>query len=203
MFGTSFFAGDAIVFDPASQHRLVGLGKGNVLHTGDAVTYQSAAGAADNIGGLDDGAAYYVIRYDDNTADLAATRDDALAGKAITLTSGGTGSAHKLVESASVFRAEGRSGASGGDTGVAGSVALSIAQVTHEAVVRSGSTVTLGGGDVDLKAANTTDSITIAVPRASGGEGKTLGVGASFAVNIDIEHARAEVEDGVAFTTAQ
>src|SRR5437773_1942234 len=206
LFGTFLFAPDAIVFDPASNHRLVDLGKGSVLHTGDAVTYQSAAGAADDIGGLSDDKTYYVIRYDDNTAELAATRADALAGHAIGLTSGGTGKAHSLVESASVFRSEARSGASGGDTGVAGSVAVSIGVVTHEAVVRGDkttpTTVTLGGGNVDLEAANTTDSITIAVPRASGGEGKSLGIGASFAVNVDVEHARAEVEDGVAFTSS-
>ena len=206
LFGTFLFAPDAIVFDPASNHRLVDLGKGSVLHTGDAVTYKSAAGAADDIGGLSDDKTYYVIRYDDNTAELAATRADALAGHAIGLTSGGTGKAHSLVESASVFRSEARSGASGGDTGVAGSVAVSIGVVTHEAVVRGDkttpTTVTLGGGNVDLEAANTTDSITIAVPRASGGEGKSLGIGASFAVNVDVEHARAEVEDGVAFTSS-
>ena len=201
LLGTGLFAGDAIVFDPAGQHRLLDLGKGNILHTGDAVTYQSAAGTADDIGGLADDTTYYVIRLDDNTADLAATRENALAGKAIALTSAGTGNAHKLIDTTGVFRAEAKSGASGGDTGVAGSVAVNIAQVTNEAVVRGGAAVTLGGGDVDLKAASTTDSIATAVPRASGGEGKSLGVGASVAVNIDIEHARAEVEDGVAFTT--
>src|SRR5574341_1945495 len=109
LFGTGFFAGDDIVFDPATAHRLVDLGKGSVLHTGDAVTYKSAAGAADDIGGLTDETKYYVIRYDDNTAELAATREDALAGKSIGLTSPGTGTAHKLAESASVFRAEARS----------------------------------------------------------------------------------------------
>src|SRR5204862_492220 len=84
---------------------------------------------------------------------------------------GGTGKAHKVTESASVFRAEAHAGASGGDTGVAGAVAVSVGVLTHEAVVHKGATVTLGGGDLDIKAANTTDSITIATPRGAGGAG--------------------------------
>src|SRR5439155_941407 len=94
LFGTSFFAPAPVVFDAISSHRLVDLGKGSVLHTGDAVKYQSAPGAADDIGGLSDGTTYYVIRYGDNTAELADSREHALAGQAITLSSGGTGKAH-------------------------------------------------------------------------------------------------------------
>jgi len=206
LLGLGLLAGDPIVFDPASTHRAVDLGGTSGLNTGDAVTYQSAAGTGDDIGGLVDGKTYYVIRLDGNNADLAASREDALAGKAITLNSAGTGNEHKLIEAESAFRAQAKSGASGGDTGVAGSVAISIANLTSEAVVLSDDTsttsVTLTGGDVEMKYGIATLSIVSATPRGSvAADGKDLGVGASFALNIVDSNGRAEVEDDVAFKT--
>ena len=55
--------------------------------------------------------------------------------------------------------------------------------------------VLAGGGDLDLKAASVTTSVASATPRAAvAASGSDLGVGASFAVNIEIAHTRAESE---------
>src|SRR6185503_7709181 len=191
-----------IVFDPAAKHDVVDLGKSHGLNTGDEVVFQGSKDGAGNISGLANGEKYYVIRLDGNRAELAATREDAFAGKAIDIDEG-KGKDQKLVDSVSSFRADAKSGASGGDTGVAGSVAVNIALLHNEAVVRDGATVTLNGGDLDLKAASVTTSVASATPRgAVAASGEDLGVGASFAVNIEIAHTRAEVEDGATLTTA-
>ena len=48
------------------------------LHTGDRVVYHSAGGTATEIGGLQDGQSYFVIKVDDNTIELATSRAEAL-----------------------------------------------------------------------------------------------------------------------------
>src|SRR5690606_21825817 len=75
---------DDVVLDPAGNHRVVKLNAGHGLKTGDAITYEAGSGA---MGGLQDGKTYYVILLDNNTAELAASAADALAGKAIKLNS--------------------------------------------------------------------------------------------------------------------
>jgi flagellin len=55
--------------------------------TGDEVTYGDGAGAA--LAGLTDSTKYYVIRQNDDTIELAATKQDAFAGTEITLTGQG------------------------------------------------------------------------------------------------------------------
>lgn len=55
---------------------------------GDAVEYTTTSGAA---GGLASGSVYYFIRTGTDTAKLATTRENALAGVAIDLTSAGSG----------------------------------------------------------------------------------------------------------------
>ena len=48
------------------------------LHTGDRVVYQSAGGAATEIGGLQDGQSYFVVKVDANTIELVASKAEAL-----------------------------------------------------------------------------------------------------------------------------
>ncbi len=62
--------------------------------TGNAVVYSAGGGVA--IGGLIDGATYYVIALDANTLSLATSAYNAAEGKAIDLRSAGGGTAHSL-----------------------------------------------------------------------------------------------------------
>ena len=158
-----------VQFNPTTtDHRLVNLDQGHGLRTGDAIAYESGGGA---MGGLVDGNTYYVILLDDNTAELAASAQDANAGKAIVLGSNG-GSSQKLIDRTSTFRAEAVAGASGGEIGVAGSVAINYAKTNTQAVVGldhaplgSGAvTLTLGGDDVIIHAQNLTETTVSAKP---------------------------------------
>src|SRR5262249_8139333 len=64
--------------------------------TGQAVDYSNGGGS--NIGGLTSGNTYYAIVDPNHPTKLrlAATKDDALAGNALLLTTTGTGSTHTL-----------------------------------------------------------------------------------------------------------
>src|SRR5204863_4954042 len=102
------------------------------LDTGDAVVYDNGGGA--DIAGLTSGTTYYVVQVEGHGAGLAATREDALASQVIRLGSVGS-DAQKLVVKGHSLRADATSGAGGGKTGVAGSVAINIAHVDTQAVV--------------------------------------------------------------------
>jgi len=94
------------------------------------------------------------------------------------------------------FGATSLSGASGGDIGVAGSVAINVATTDTIARVGSGSSVTLNGssvGDVNMAATSRTDNTVSAKSKAQGGD---TGVGASIAVNIALNDTIAEVQNG-------
>jgi hypothetical protein len=185
---------------------MVTLGDEASLRTGDAVVYESGSGSA--LGGLQDGNTYYVIVVDGSKVELAASRQDALAGKAIKLTGTGNDS-QKLLDRTHSLRAEALSGASGGDVGVAGSVAISIANIDTRAVVgldenakkfptSTPVSVQLTGGDVDVRAQTVTESSVKAAPSgvSGGASGKSVGVGASFALNVSLVDTIAEIEDG-------
>ena len=62
--------------------------------TGSRVTYLNGGGG--NIGGLSTGTAYFVIKVDHNTIQLAANASDANAGNKINITGTGTGVSHTL-----------------------------------------------------------------------------------------------------------
>jgi hypothetical protein len=99
-----------------------------------------------------------------------------------------------------VFAAKSTSGASGGDTGVAGSFALSIGTTVTEAALQSdltASTVDVGTGAVSLTAASTTESTVEA--KASAESGST-GVGVSIGINVVDNLTAAEVDSGAALT---
>jgi hypothetical protein len=189
-----------VQFDPATNHRLVTLEAGHGLRTGDAITYDNGGGAG--IAGLTSGRTYYVILLGDNTAELAATAEDAVAGHAIALNSNG-GASDKFIDSTHTFRGEAVSGASGGDIGVAGSVVVNYAKTNtravvgldHDAIASPAVQLTLGGGDVGIRAENRTETHATAMP-AGVAKGSDTGVGASFALNISLNNTLAEIEHG-------
>ena len=88
-------------FDPASSvdsgADTVDVGSAHGLSTGDAVLYHTGGGEA--IGGLEEGEFYFAIVDSDDPGKvrLAATREDALAGRAIDIdASNASGSTHRL-----------------------------------------------------------------------------------------------------------
>ena len=65
--------------------------------TGDRVVYRKGASDNQAVGGLSDGATYYVIRVDDNSIRLARNPDDASSGKTVLLDkSKATGTSHRF-----------------------------------------------------------------------------------------------------------
>ena len=100
------------------------------------------------------------------------------------------------------FAAKATSGASGGDTGVAGSFALNVSDTTAEAAVKAGSSLTItdGGGDVAMSAANTSDS-TVEAKAKSGGA--NLGVGISIAINAVDNITNAELKPTATLSGAE
>jgi hypothetical protein len=97
------------------------------------------------------------------------------------------------------FEAKATSGASGGDTGVAGSFALNYSQAETSATLKTGSTVNAGAGDVTISAANTTNAQVEAKAKA-GGAGDT-GVGVSVGLNIAVDNdTHALIADGATLT---
>src|SRR5262249_14969157 len=96
-------------------------------------------------------------------------------------------------DTTSRFAAKATSGASGGDTGVAGSFALNVSTATSEGAIRGGATVNAGTGPVTLGAAHTTDNAGEAKARAVSGK---TGVGISIGVNVATNTSTAELVNG-------
>ncbi len=96
-----------------------------------------------------------------------------------------------------LYGATATSGAGAGDIGVAGSVAINIVTNTSRALIEAGASVNANGGDVSLTALNNSSDTTLAFPGA-GGQGGSLGIGASLALNIITNDTQAEIQDGAA-----
>src|SRR6266480_4480792 len=195
--------GSDVSFDPSTQLRVIDLAEGSQLDTGDAVHYDNGGGST--MGGLNTTDTFYVIQLDDKHSQLAGSRQHALDGTAAKLNDDGN-SNQKLVDSTDTFRAQARSGAGGGKIGVAGSVAINIAQVHTRGMIGYGgsgaASVTLVGGDVDLEAQSRTDNFVDASPTSSahGAGGSSVGVGASFGLNVVLEDTTAGIADGQSVT---
>ena len=175
---------------------LLDLGADSHLHTGNAVRYDDGGGTP--FGGLTNGTVYYAIEVSDGQFQLAATRDDAMAGKAIALTDV-VNTSQKFTDETNAARAEAVSGGGGGKIGVAGSVAVDIVSNDSEATVGRGSaahvTIT-GSGAVTVKAADNAEAITKASPSDGGASGTNVGVGASVAVAVLSDTATSQISDG-------
>ncbi|MDU4960065.1 MAG: filamentous hemagglutinin N-terminal domain-containing protein [Sporomusaceae bacterium] len=97
----------------------------------------------------------------------------------------------------SIFGAEAASGAGGSSVGIAGSVAVNVVDNSSIASITGGADVTVTGGDVSLTAENNSESTAKALPHEDTGvTGGKLGVGASVATNIGVNHVTAEIADG-------
>jgi len=189
-----------------NQLRVIDVGKASGLLTGDEVVYHQDTGTG--IGGLADGQTYYVIMIDDGKAQLAASREDALKGKAIALTSDDPGNDGFLTEATHGIRAAATSGAGSDDVGVAGSAAINRGEVIT--LAESAGTVTLqdgpdggsGIGAVSVKAAADTLDTADALPEGKGAVADSVGVGASFALNLVYHDTTAQIASGAIGGTA-
>jgi len=87
----TFDGSSTSVVDTSDGNETIDLGAAHGLRTGDSVIYDNGGGG--DIGGLDDGKAYYVITVDGQPTKvkLATTASNAEAGTAIGLTGAGTG----------------------------------------------------------------------------------------------------------------
>ncbi|MFK4838072.1 hypothetical protein ACI3KY_20285, partial [Microbacterium sp. ZW T2_14] len=87
---------------------------------------------------------------------------------------------------------------SGGDLGVAGSVALSVVVLTTSAGLATGSAVTLTGADrsLTISASSAAQTTTRALLADAGAGTPTTGVGASFALTSVDHHTRSAIADG-------
>ncbi len=194
--GLEGLIGEPVTFD-TGNHRVLDLDEGHGLHTGDKVTYHDGAGGT--IGGLGDGNDYYVIMLDDSHAELAGSRADALAGKALPLNSNEVGNDDTVTERTHGYSAQATSGAGGGDVGIAGSVAVNIVNVDTDAVIADGATVTVSGAATKIAAEAVTHSTSKALPVDDGASGG-VGIGASVAVNVVDVNTHATVQDTAALT---
>jgi hypothetical protein len=109
-----------------------------------------------------------------------------------------------LIPATATFSAKSTSGAKGGETDVAGSLAVNVATVLVEASIASAASLTLNGGgtDIEIKAESTTENKVIAKAKVSGG-GDTTGFGASIGINIDDLTTESRIDDGVALLNAK
>ncbi|MFN9802590.1 MAG: beta strand repeat-containing protein, partial [Bacteroidota bacterium] len=101
------------------------------------------------------------------------------------------------------FTVKATSGASSGDVGVAGSLALNLIGTNQSlATVKSG-TVNAGGGDVTITAENNTKASTIAeAAQTASGDASKFGLGLSAAIDITDNSAIANITDGLTLTNA-
>src|SRR5207244_11441 len=121
-------------------------------------------------------------------------RADALAGKAVTLTpGGGLGGTPTLTETHTDDGALAISGATQGNLGVAGSLAINLSTTSTGALLTDGATVNAPASTALVTATNTTESIGSGTASA---KANSVGVGASFSINVVKNDTRAEMQSG-------
>jgi hypothetical protein len=199
---------DNIDFDPDKSRFEVALENSKGLITGDIVRYSNGGG--DDIGGLSDGSTYFAIDDGDGKLKLAEDRDKALQGEAIELTSAGTGDAHSLSGNSHATGASAKSGAGGGKTGVAGSVAINVAEGDTSARLGEGAIISARDGSADIDndigaskvgASANTYTLTQAQPNATT-TGTSLGLGLSFGIGIAAHESIASIDAGATLDAA-
>ncbi|MFN3348008.1 beta strand repeat-containing protein, partial [Pseudorhodoplanes sp.] len=175
------------VFNPASAVNTgtdtITLGADSGLNTGDSVVYSANGNSA--IGGLEDGKVYFAIvdPSQPQRIKLAATYEDAFAGRAIDLTGGATGSNHRLSASSAQIGEIARQSSARNTPSVSGALsATGIRASGTAAAIESGAAIV--AGDIDVVARQKLDFTT-----RGGGVGAgagALGVGI-VVLDIDVD----------------
>ena len=99
----------------------------------------------------------------------------------------------------SLFTVEAVSGAGATAVGAAGALAINFVSETSQALLASGSSATVGGGDVTVSATSNSAAMTTATAIEAGGG---VGIGGSFALTVETAQTRAEVASLAALTGA-
>ena len=95
-----------------------------------------------------------------------------------------------------LYSAQATSGAGASKVGLAGSLAVNVIHSDSSATVTGAADVTIGGGAVNLGAADLMSADATASPTGKGASGGKLGVGASVALNTITENSQASIDDG-------
>ncbi|NEU80298.1 DUF4347 domain-containing protein [Nostoc sp. UIC 10630] len=169
------------------------------LKTGDRVIYRNLGNAGQQLGGLEDGQSYFVIKVDDNTIKLMATNAETTASEpaAIDLTTGTAGTNHRLETLKPRIQALAIAGAAAGagtatGAGLAGSGAGAQADNTINNIVEAyikGSENVTAGDSVNVIASDDStiqaDSggFAVAIGATATGAAGALSIGASLSDN--------------------
>ncbi len=194
---------DPVTFDSEGSHYTLASDDAGRLRTGDALRYEDGGGT--EIGGLTSGTVYYAVVGDDGDLKLAESLGKAADGKAITITGDGDGA---LVDAVGRSAADATSGASDGDIGVAGALAINSHNADTDALISAGSTVgavegtsdgEAGKGAVEVKAATAAFAATKAGAKQEAAG--NVGVGASFALTLANHDTAAAFDPGAEVST--
>src|SRR5579862_9327040 len=198
-------SGNVALLDPGGPAELPSIGTNSAFRTGDPVTYQTMGGTA--FTGLDGTGktTYYMIDVGGSGYyQVATSLDNAIQGNAVAISGAFNADWNAVVnDNADSNVAIARSGAGGGDIGVAGSVAINVVNNDTEAVVGKGgvASVTItGNGDVSVTAASTEENFTTAKPAEGTVDGSNVGIGGSVAVAVVTNTVNAEITDGTSIS---
>ncbi|MEO0465166.1 MAG: LEPR-XLL domain-containing protein, partial [Pseudomonadota bacterium] len=191
---------EAITFDPDEDIFSLSSQNADDFRTGDALVYDNNGGGAD-IGGLTSGTTYFAVTDGEGSFALAESRDDAMAGETIEITSVGGPDGQRVTESIHRSAADATSGAGGGNTGIAGSVAINLGETRALSEIDGAATITMvNDGDVEV----TSEASSFAGARAAAAQSEAgnVGIGASFGLTITDHLTRAAIADGATVTDA-
>ncbi|MDP2326338.1 MAG: hypothetical protein Q8N51_20250, partial [Gammaproteobacteria bacterium] len=173
----------------------------DTLNTTGRVNLTDGSGAGHNLKKLSTSSGTAVgVGIAINIADM---QNQAVVGAGTSVTAEGV-SAQALMKDVGgdkthTFAAKATSGASGGDTGVAGSFALNYSKANTDAGLTTGLEVKAGAGDVTIVAASSTDARVEA--KAKTGEAGDTGVGVSIGINIAVDNdTHAVIANGTTLT---
>ncbi|MBD2449019.1 DUF4347 domain-containing protein [Nostoc sp. FACHB-152] len=169
------------------------------LKTGDRVIYRNLGNVGQQLGGLEDGQSYFVIKVDDNTIKLVATNAETTASEpaAIDLTTGTAGTNHRFETLKPRIQAIAIAGAAAGagtatGAGLAGSGAGAQADNTINNIVEAyikGSENVTAGDSVNVKASDDSNiqadsgGFAVAIGATATGAAGALSIGASLSDN--------------------
>ncbi|MDE1954349.1 MAG: hypothetical protein KGJ03_01390 [Betaproteobacteria bacterium] len=183
--GTSVGIGAAVAITLAHQSNDATLGAGSALSS--APTTGSLTADHYQADSLSLGA----LQTDQGVASPAVPGSSTAGPAAVDQTLGGVSGREDL------YSASATSGAGASKVGLAGSLAVNVIDSDSEATVQAGAQLNLGGGALDLGAADLMSADASATPSSGGASGGKLGVGASVALNTITEHSLAQIADGV------